>query len=348
VVGDEEESKEPEKPLPGRVEQALSLARAAAKADRERKDGRWLVIVPVVIGVIFLGLLMPRATTPDAVPLPAVDRRVLGHVATEDDRAAAGAEATRLPTDVLAVGSAFRALKAAEAKDADPSTMSGLKAKLETSLAELKTRPNLEEDLFTLRALQTRHFLDALRTWEDRGETTNELVELGGSFVARLTEAGWATASPRRVILDDAQRRVAFKIVWNGILQFDKRPRFMLSLDEQRTMYTLYFEHPHPSESQRGGLVAQRKSALTPVACERANAEESRQTELWRADKIKRFGMIDADYPTSYALGVAYYRIGRFDLSADAFSGWLNEHPDGPYTLRARNHLKAAINAGGT
>src|SRR6187402_3652469 len=74
VAGDEEESKAP---LPGRVEQALERARAAAKADRERKDGRWLALVPVVIGVIFLALLMPHSTTPDAVPLPSLDRRVL-------------------------------------------------------------------------------------------------------------------------------------------------------------------------------------------------------------------------------------------------------------------------------
>ena len=353
MAGDEEESKEavvtPEKvPIPGRVEQALERARAAARADRAREGGRWLALVPVAIGVIFLALLMPQSTTPDAVPQPVVDRRVLSKIALDDDRAARAAEETRLPTDVLAVGSAFRGLKGAEAKDADSTTMGQAKTKLDGSLAELQLRPNLTEDLLALRAVQTRRFLDALQVWEERGETTTDLAELGGSFVTRLVETDWATASPRRIILDDAQRRVAFKMVWNALLQVEKRPRFALSVDEQRAMYALYLQHPHPSESQRGALLAQRKAALTPSSCEHANADTARQAELWRAEKIKRLGAIDPEYPTAYALGISYYHAGRFDLSADAFSAWLRDHPSGEYTIRARNHLKAAILAGGT
>ena len=38
---------------------------------------------------------------------------------------------------------------------------------------------------------------------------------------------------------------------------------------------------------------------------------------------------------------------GRYDASAEAFRAWLDKHPDGPYSLRARNHLKAALAAYG-
>ena len=100
--------------------------------------------------------------------------------------------------------------------------------------------------------------------------------------------------------------------------------------------------------SARQSSVCFVRSATTPEACARANAERTKQTELWRADKIRRFGEIDPTYPTSYALGVAYYRAGRFDTSADAFATFVKEHPDGPYVLRARNHLKSALVAGGS
>lgn len=349
MAGDEEETKEASKPLPGQVEAALARARAAVQADRKRKEGRWLALVPLTIGVVFLALLMPRATKPDAIPLPLVDDRVLSRLAAEEDRTAREAETTRLDTDVLAVGTAYRELKAAEAREGGDGSLAAARTRLDETLSALRPRPGLERDLLALRAVQTRHFLDALRTWETTGETTTELVELGGAFIPRLLDAGWATTTPsRRIVLDDTQRRVAFKLVWNALLDLDRRPAFTLPLDEQRTMYRLYIERPHPSEMQRAALVAQRRSAADAQACGRANMEEARQSNQWRVDKIKRLGQIDPDYPTTYALGVALYHAGRFDLSADAFSAWLKEHPDGPYTLRARNHLKAAIAAGGT
>jgi hypothetical protein len=40
--------------------------------------------------------------------------------------------------------------------------------------------------------------------------------------------------------------------------------------------------------------------------------------------------------------------MGRFDASAQSFEAWLKDHPEGPWTLRARNHLKAALDASGS
>jgi TolA-binding protein len=79
----------------------------------------------------------------------------------------------------------------------------------------------------------------------------------------------------------------------------------------------------------------------------RVNAEERREAELWRVDKIRKLALIDPSYPGSYALGIAYYRAGRYDLAADAFTAFISAHPDGPYALRAKNHLKAALAAHG-
>lgn len=290
--------------------------------------------------------MMPRGVAPEAIPLPIADQRILSALARADDARAAAADSARLPTGILAVGSAFRALHAADVRGADDVEMADARRTLEAALRDLQPRAGLEEDLLSLRALQGRRFLDALARWEATGETTSDLTELSGNFVRRSTDAGWVVGR-RSILLSDAQRRIAFKTVWNALTGLEDRPAFALSLDEQRELYAFYLGHPHPPDSHRAGLLSQRAEARTPEACARVDAEERRQSELWRVEKIRKLAAIDPTYPASYALGVAYYRAGRYDLSADAFMAFIGAHPDGPYTLRAKNHLKAALSAHG-
>lgn len=332
--------------LPPRVERALSRARAVAKADRERKGGRWLALFPVSVGALLLLLMMPRATAPDAVPLPRIDERVLVSVARADDRRAASAEAERLPSDVLAVGTAIRALNGAEARGVDELGVIDARRQLDGALRDLGLRKDdVVPDLIALRALQTRLFLDALARWERTGETSPDFVDLAGSFVLRAGDAGWVRPD-RTVILTENERRVMFKTVWNVLAGVDANPKLAITLDEQRALYAFYIAHPRPPESRRLSLEAERRSATTPDACATFKLEHRRQAELWLVDKIKKLGAIDPTYPTAYALGVAYYRAGRFDLSAEAFTTFIGQSPDGPYALRAKNHLKAALSGG--
>lgn len=335
----------PKRPvLPPRVEQALVRAREAAKADRERKGGRWLALVPAAIGIVVLLLMMPRATAPDTVPLPLPNERVLADIARTDDARAASAETERLPSDILAVGTATRALNGAEARGADDAEMFAARQALDAALRSLARREEVAAELVSLRAIQLRRFLDAVARWESTGETNDDFVDLAASFVQRAADAGWTDG--RRVLLTETERRVMFKTVWNVLTGLDAVPEAAVTVDEQRALYRLYLQRPHPPESRRLALESQRRAATTPEACARASAEERRYTELWRVEKIKKLGTIDPTYPTAYALGVAYYRAGRFELSADAFTAYIGQHPDGPYALRAKNHLKAAL-AGG-
>ncbi|MBX3217448.1 MAG: hypothetical protein KF850_35785 [Labilithrix sp.] len=332
--------------LPPRVERALSRAREAAKADRERKSGRWLAVFPVSVAVLLLLLMMPRATAPDAVPLPRIDARVLARVAGADDRRADSAEAKRLPSDVLAVGTALRALNGAEARGEDELGVLDARRNLDGALRDLGVRKDdVVPDLLALRALQTRLFLDALAHWERTGETSADFVDLAGSFVLRASDAGWVRPG-RAVLLTDTERRVMFKTVWNVLVGVADNPALALTLDEQRALYAFYIARPRPAESGRLALEATWRSATTPEACAAAKLEHRRQSELWLADKIKKLGAIDPTYPTAYALGVAYYRAGRFELSAEAFTTFIGQSPDGPYALRAKNHLKAALSGG--
>ncbi|MBX3229588.1 MAG: hypothetical protein KIT84_04575 [Labilithrix sp.] len=334
----QEEQEEQEKPLPPKVELALAKAREAVKADHARKSGRWLAAIPLGIAFVLLSLMMPRSTRPDGIPLPRVDRRVTAAIAKADDALANEAEETRLPGDVLEIGTAVRDLNAGEAgDDAEATTLARLK--LEKLVTSVVRRKDSERDLLALRALQTRSFLRAVEEWE-AGAEPKDFLAAGGGFVQRAEQAGWV--KDRRVMLDETQRRVAFKTVWNAVTHLDTKA-FALTLDEERALYAFYIQHPRVPENAREIVAGRLRDAKTPEACARARAETRRQEEAWRTEKIKRLGMIDPSYPTDYALGISYFQGGRSDLAVEAFGNFLQAHPDGAYAARAKNHMKAAL-----
>jgi TolA-binding protein len=345
VPPDDNETKK-ERELPPRVERALAKARAKAKEGKDEKRdnrGRWLALVPVSIALIGYSLFVPRATEPQAVPLPYVDTGALGATEKRDDALAAEAEANRLPTDVLAVGSALRAMNLLMTTSPKDEEINAARLTLDNAIRAASERSDALEKFLALRAIQLKKFLDEVERYEKTGEVTKELSEVGGGFVARNTAVGWIEG--KRVHLTSSQRRVAYKMVWNAMTNLDRSPTFAPTIDEQRSLYALYLTRPHAPEQRRAEFDAERKAAKNPADCQRAAFNERRAVELWRAEKIQRLGQIDPGYPTAYALGVAYYRAGRFDLSSDAFRAYIDAHPDGPFVVRARNHLKAALDA---
>lgn len=343
--------------LPEAVSRALAEARKGDGSRSARSgwsggpSGRWLALVPVSMALVMLALVMPRAAPPVDVPLPQIDARALALVQREDDVRAASARDKRLPDEVLAVGSALRIFQRAQAKATGTDEIAAARASLDHALGLLvagggeSEREAAFDRLVTLRAVQLDSFLAEVARFEATGAETEELVDLGGAFVERMRSAGWIEG--QKVLLSNAERRATFKIVWSTIVGGGLIPRLAPTLDEQRVLYTLYIEHPHPPDAQRTSFAVQRRNAVTPDDCERVATQERLAAEQWRADKIRKLGEIDPTYPTAYALGVAHYRAARYDQSVDAFRAWLDAHPDGPYTLRARNHLKAALAAYG-
>lgn len=340
VPSEDQASSAATKPLPASVERALAKARKASRGERDTASGRWLAAIPLTIGVVLLALMLPRGTPPDGIPLPRVDRRVLAKIAERDDAMVAAATETRLPGDVLSVGTALRELNVAEASD-DQSPMYAARARLDDILATAVRQKDAEEHLLQLRATQTRTFLDALGQWES-GKEPEDFIASGGAFVRRAREAGWV--QDRHILLGDAERRVAFKTVWNALTHLD-RGAFALTLDEERAIYAFYIQHPRVPESSRAQLEDRLSTAKTPEACARIRGEYRIAEANWQAEKIKRLAMMDPSYPAHYALGVVFFKSGRNDLAADAFSAFLENHPEGPYALRARNHYKAALAA---
>lgn len=331
------------KPRGDRVEKALSRARAAVRRDAESRQGRWLALVPLTVAVVMLSLSMPRATEPSDIPMPAVDQRAFDGLVASDRARAASARTKRLPNDVLVVGTQLRALnKASVANDLEQSAKA--RGELDASLRLVLARPDGSSDLTTLRAVQTEEFLAEVLRFEDTGEASPALDELAGPFVAKMRDADWIEGS--RVLLDQDERRVSYKLVWNTVAAVSQAG-MDLALDETRVLYRLYLKHPHAPDVQRPGLRAERAAARTPADCERYDRNARRASDLWRADKIRRLGAIDPTYPTGYALGVAHHRAGRHDAAIDAFRAWVDAHPDGKWSARARNHLKASLVAYG-
>jgi hypothetical protein len=359
VASDENEGKShperesaPPPALPPAVERALAEAREVARTgDRVPRAGtkgaRWLALIPVTALAVTGLLMMPRATPAEDVPLPVIDVRALAAAKRDDAARAAAARTTRLPGDLLAVGSAMRAFNKAQVRGANPTDASEARLKLDDALKGLASNDAAQvfDGLKALRAVQLDGFLAEVTEFEATGKSTPELDELGGAFIDRMVSAGWV--SKGRVLLDDAQRRAAYKLVWTAAVGLEQNPNLALSIDEQRALYTLYLRRPHPPEVQRLSLEGLRRDAKNDEECARAGANEQLARETWRNDKIKKLAQIDPTYPAAYALGVGYYRAGRYELAADAFRAWLEAHPEGPYSIRARNHLKAAITAYG-
>lgn len=313
------------------------------------RSGRWLALVPVGMAAIMLALVMPRSAAPHDVPLPAVDARALARIERDDSARAAAARETRLPDEVLAVGTAFRAFQRKQATAAGADEIMAARTTLDHTLGLLvgdgRDRAAAFDRLVSLRAVQLESFLAEVARFEATGAVSDELVDVGGAFIERMRSAGWVDG--QRVLLTPAERRATFKIVWFTIVGSGSIPTLSPTLDEQRALYTLYLTRPHAPEAQRASFAVQRRDATTAEDCARVDLHERLAAEAWRADKIKRLGEIDPTYPTAYALGIAHYRAARYDQSVDAFRAWLEAHPDGPYALRARNHLKAALVAYG-
>lgn len=339
-------------PLPPRVERALAEARASAERAGPRPprsastSARWLALVPVSVAALTMLLMMPRAVPPEEIPLPVIDAEALDRVRRDDLDRAARARAIRLPSAVLLVGTSLRALNANLVSNAGDEDVSATRTALEHAVRTVMLDGEEGFDgLRSLRAVQLDTFLAAVEAFESTGVVSEELEAVGGAFLDRMHAAGWLDGN--RVVLDDRERRAAYKLVWTAQIGAERMPQLELTLDEQRALYTLYLRRPHAPEAQRVLRASQRASATSDVACQRAVAQERVAIEQWRLEKIKRLGALDPAYPSAYALGVAYYRIGRYDASVESFRSWIDRHPDGALSLRARNHLKAALVAYG-
>lgn len=294
---------------------------------------------------------VPRPVPPGDLPEPAVAEGALDDILRADEararsvtppgeprtwlaRLREGREARTLDHDVRALGDAVRAFGRAES-DADEAALEkARRAAVDAAGAAIARAP---EDVLVLRAYQVHAFAAGMRQLERTGEASPDLVELAGTFPRAAEMYGWYDRGARRLRVDEPALRAMYKKRWNEVTGLTGAA-FALALDEERAL--LRFLLAHPAVPRRApppgaGPDAARAHALAMTVL--ANEK--------RLSKIRDLARIDPGYPAAFAEGVVLFRLGRFEQAAIAFERHLEAHPDGPWTLRARNHLKAALEA---
>jgi hypothetical protein len=324
----------------------------SAKGDRARdgapqKDsgaGRALALIPLGVAAVLAALLLPRGVVPVSVPLPQLDGRIVDREVHADQERAARAHRIPLSPEIRALGSAIRAFNTAEAHDEKDLVMTDARAAIDRARVDVVEKgKDQDEEIRALRAVQLEDFLAAVAAFERSGQISPELDAVGGTFVRRMRRVGWCEGNT--VVLTELERRAAFKSTWNRLVGLEKSDAFALSVQETRALYTLYLSHPHASEPQRAALAVARAQAKDAATCARIDDGEHAAAQVWLLTKLTEYAAIDPTYPLAIARGVALYQKHQYADAAGAFSQWLEAHPDGPWTLRARNYLRASTTA---
>jgi TolA-binding protein len=304
-------------------------------------SGRSLALIPLAVAVLFGAFMLPRATVPETLPLPAVDVRAFDRVVEGDRALAAAAFAGTLAGELRALGTTIRDFHTLEAKDASSAELYEARRKMDVTFAALQAQGN--SGLLKLRAAHIDEFIHAVDHFTRTGEETAELAAVGGSFVRRMRREGWCDG--HKLALGERELRTFYKQMWSTLLGLHNAPEFKLTLDEQRVIYAFYLTHAHASEHLRATFAAARARAKSTEECAALNEGERMASDSWRLDKVTRLAAHDPAYPLHFARGVLEFHRGRFGEAAEAFRAHLQGHPSGPLSLRAQFHLRAALHA---
>ncbi len=273
------------------------------------------------IGAVLLGgtllvaaalLAVPRASAPQLLPLPQPDRRLLRARHREEAEVAERARHERLSFKVRAVGEAFRRVGTGTVfeRGVPQQAVHDLERLAKEAREEAGGRP-----LLALRGLQVELFVEAVHAWAPGSKPSKELRELGGDFPEVAKKNGWLAGD--RLLLDDEELATLFRMRWTELTRTGEAPPLAATLDELRAFHALLLRHAPPGPDP----AHDRMTLLSIAALQR----------------------LDPSYPAALARGVVLYRRGALAAAADAFRAELRARSDGPYRLRARNHLLAAL-----
>ena len=280
-----------------------------------------VVVLLLATSAVLLGV--PRAVEPHDLPEPSIDVAALSRTMEQDNARARRAPALELDVDIRAVGREYRSYNSA-AHDGDLEALAAARRRIVMASAVALQRD--AEQLATLRAYQLHRFLAELQRWRSSGIISDELRELGGDVVPMMQRSGWCRAGTRELLADERVLRTLFKKRWNDITRVSGE-LFALTINENRARHGFLLRHPlHPALKQ----------ADSPA---RRRARSTKQ----RLATITRLGTLDPNYPTGLARGVVEYRAGRFGAALRSFQSHIDRNPDGPYTLRAQNYVRAAL-----
>jgi hypothetical protein len=259
--------------------------------------------------VALLGI--PRGVSPRELPLPRVVRHLLV-LQLEREQALASEAQRGLPFKVRAVGELVRRVGQAELAQ-DPAAAQEWRRALRDA-----TRSAAKEHggklLLALRALQSELFVKSIAQFEVQGSANPDLQELGGAFLLNAERAGWLAR--RRVNASADELAALFRIRWTELTGLSDAAAFTPTLNDYRLYYGL---------------------RLREVTGSRSRSERI-QSQL---QDVQALAALDDTYPAAYASGILLFQLGSIEPALESFRAHLRAHPDGEWTLRARNYAAA-------
>lgn len=283
----------------------------------------WVVLFPSVgIALLATWLALPQGTMPDYLPVPTLRHDEIATLRTELVAADLRVRKRPLEYETRRVGECVRQLGRSW-YEGEPVSVAQ-RERLRELVRSVRARSG-DASLIDLRAVQTRLFLLALTAWETTGRASEDAIELGGDFLIKARQFGWlkgpsdcskvSDASPSKCVLDLAQDE-----------------RAALFLNRWTDLASASGNDPLPLDSA-WTVVALRARLKQPLS--RLGAEDLRLIE-----RVKR---VDPSYPDALAKGLLFVQLGERQRAIEAFQSQLEAHPNGPFALRARNHLVYAI-----
>ena len=305
--------REPEvvKKQPGDAQQA-----SGQRNFRRHLQGYELGLVTVGMALTFALLALPRASVPEVLPLPPVDRAFSERYEAGQRKLSAAAQHDGLPFEVRAVGEAIRHFGSNDALRVDTThDRDDIKERVRIVVEHGNT-----QGLLQLRAVQTEYFLRALQQFTRDGSVSQDLKELGGDFLLHGQRSGWLDGN-RRSLADATTLRVLFRLRWADLIGRRRVFPFSASLNDSRIYYRFLLLHP-----------------------ERLSVQPSEQADdEARLKLVNALSRTDPDYPATFAQGYLLFRLGQHESAAAAYRSLLAKHESGPYALLARNYLIFAL-----
>jgi hypothetical protein len=252
-------------------------------------------------------LAVPRATKPGAVPQPVVHRRALDVTLSQLARRAESARTQPLPFAVREVGEAYRRLGRTQYEGPQP--LDDSQALGWQQLVRAARGRSGDANLLTLRAVQAQLLVSAFERWETTGEVSDDLAELGGDFVRLAQQNHWWFSHQLKVSYDE--RWALALLRWTSLAGFTQLAPYRLDRELEIVELRFFFRHLTQDASQFR-------------ICQRI---------------VQRYAELDPSYPVDYARGVLFAEAGQYDPAAAHFTRHLQNHPQGDWAIRARNHL---------
>lgn len=268
------------------------------------------VLAFALVSIVSTLIVVPRPTNPQLVPLPRFDMLAAQRLDDVERQRARAVMGGALPNSVRSIGEQLRRVGFKLAVGHGVSARRLERLELDAlSLA----MANRHEEMLQLRALQSELFVDAVHRYEQSGEISRDLRELGGNFVAFL-ERGWSQ-SEVGVVFSDAELRLLYRNHFNKLTGLTHHRPFAPELEERRWYYATLFEHP-------------------PVAPSDADAKDEARLRYAAA-----LGKADQAYDARLAQGLLHLRLGRPAQAARLLSEHLRNRRSDDWNRVAENAL---------